>query len=68
MVGKLAIFTVGYLIGCRAGRERYEQLVSLARWAAAREELQSALGLAQSALMAASERTGEVPRGRRRAA
>lgn len=68
MVGKLAIFTVGYLIGSRAGRERYEQLVSLARWVAAREELQSALGLAQSALLAASERTQEVPRGRRRAA
>lgn len=66
MVGKLAIFAVGYLLGARAGRERYRQLVDLARWAASREELQSALGLAQSALQAAAERRPE-PRGRRAA-
>ncbi|TMC04432.1 MAG: hypothetical protein E6J41_24810 [Chloroflexi bacterium] len=68
MFGKLAIFAVGYMLGARSGRERYEQLVGLARWVAGREEVQSAFGLAQSALQAASERTQERPRGRRRAA
>ncbi len=67
MLGKLAIFAAGYLIGARSGRERYEQLVGLARWLAAREELQSVLGMAQSALQAAAERTRERPRGRRAA-
>jgi hypothetical protein len=56
MVGKLAIFAVGYVLGARSGRERYEQLVDLARGLASREELQSALGLAQSTLVATSER------------
>ena len=66
MVGKVAIFAAGYLLGSRAGRERYQQLVELARWAASREELQSVLGLAQSALQAAAERRPES-RGRRAA-
>jgi len=66
MVGKLAIFAVGYVLGSRAGRERYQQLVELARWVAAREELQTALGAAQSALLAAAER-GQPSRGRRAA-
>jgi len=69
MMGKLAIFAVGYLLGSRAGRERFDQLVDLARWVAGRDEVQSALGLAQSALQAAAERRNEVPaRGPRRAA
>ena len=68
MMGKLAIFAIGYLLGARAGRQRFEQLVDLARWAAGREEVQSALGLAQSALMAAAERRQEPPARNRRAA
>jgi hypothetical protein len=56
MMGKLAIFALGYLLGSRAGRERFEQVVDLARWVAGRDEVQSALGLAMSALQAASER------------
>lgn len=68
MVGKLAIFAVGYLLGSRSGREQYERLVSLVRWAAAREEVQSALGLAQSALQAAAERAQQPPAPGRRAA
>lgn len=63
MFGKLAIFAVGYVLGARAGRGRYEQLVGLARWVAGREEVRSAFGLAQSALQGASER----PRGGRAA-
>ena len=64
MFGKLAIFAVGYLLGARSGRERYEQLVGLARWLASREEVQNALGVAQSALQTASERAQERPRDR----
>ncbi len=67
MLGKLAIFAAGYLIGARSGREQYERLLRVARWLAAREELQSALGMAQSALQAAAEKTQERPRGRRAA-
>lgn len=68
MVGKLAIFAVGYMLGSRAGRERFDQLVDLARWVAGREEVQSALGLAQSALQAAAERRNEPPARPRRVA
>ena len=63
MFGKLAIFAVGYLLGARSGRERYEQLVGLARWLASREEVQGALGVARGA-RAASERAQERPRDR----
>jgi hypothetical protein len=68
MVGKLAIFAAGYVLGTRSGRQQYEQLVGLARWLVAREELQTALGLAQSAVQAAAERTQEPPSRGRRAA
>lgn len=61
MVGKLAIFAIGYVLGSRSGREQYEQLVSLVRWIGARGEVQSALGLAQSALQVAAERAQEPP-------
>ena len=67
MLVKLAIFAAGYLLGTRSGRERYDQLVGVARWLAARNELQSALGMAQSALQAAAEKTQERPRRRRAA-
>ena len=63
MFGKLAIFAVGYLLGARSGRERYEQLVGLAGWLASRVEVQSALGVARGA-QAASERAQERPRDR----
>jgi hypothetical protein len=65
--GKVAIFAVGYLLGARAGRGQYEQLVALARWVAGREEVRSAFGLARSALQAAAERAQEPPRGGRAA-
>jgi hypothetical protein len=70
MMGKIAIFTVGYLLGARSGRQRYEQVVGLARWLGRREELQTALGLAQGAIQTALERTQQspdVPRKRRAA-
>lgn len=65
MFGKLAFFAAGYLLGARAGRGRYEQIVGLARWLAAREELRTALGLAQSAVQAAAESSGGPDRPQR---
>jgi len=62
--GKLAIFAVGYVLGARSGRERYEQLVGLARWLASRDGVQNALGVARSAARAASERAPERPGNR----
>ncbi|HZU15693.1 MAG TPA: hypothetical protein VFD01_03675 [Candidatus Dormibacteraeota bacterium] len=46
MIGKLAIFTVGYLLGTRAGRERWDQIARLARWVAERDEARLAAGVA----------------------
>ncbi len=59
MAGKLAFFAIGYVLGSRAGRRQYDQLVALARWAAARDEVQTALGMAQSAIQVAVERTAD---------
>ncbi|HZV51450.1 MAG TPA: hypothetical protein VFD49_16995 [Candidatus Dormibacteraeota bacterium] len=49
MIGKLAIFTAGYLLGTRAGRERWDQIARLARWVAERDETRLAAGMAMSA-------------------
>jgi hypothetical protein len=73
MIGKLALFAVAYVLGARAGRARFDQLVSMTRWVARREEVQTAMGLAQGALQAAIERTqdrgpGEVRERPRRVA
>ena len=66
MWGKVAFFAVGYVMGTRAGRERYRQLVALARWAAGREEVRTALTLVQGAIQVVLDR--EELRPRRRAA
>lgn len=39
LIGKAALLGVGYLLGARAGTERYDQIVAAARQAAARPEL-----------------------------
>jgi hypothetical protein len=49
-------FAVGYVLGTRAGRERFVQLVGIARSVSRREEVQSAVGLARSLLEVALER------------
>ncbi|MDR0360243.1 MAG: hypothetical protein LBJ87_12385, partial [bacterium] len=56
MVGKLAFFAIGYVLGTRAGRERFEQIAGLARWTASREEVRSGFGLLQSAAQVGIER------------
>jgi hypothetical protein len=67
VIGKLAFFAAGYFLGTRAGRERYHQMVALGRWVAGREEVQTALGLAQSALQLAMERGQAIAQGKRAA-
>lgn len=41
-------FTAGYVLGSRAGRERYEQIARLARGLADNPAVQSAAGLVQA--------------------
>lgn len=51
MKGKWAFFVglgVGYVLGSRAGRQRYEQIVSAARRVKDNPTLQEAAGLAQA--------------------
>jgi hypothetical protein len=55
-MGKWAFFAAGYVLGTRAGRQRYHQLVSAARWLAAREATQTTLGLARAGVQVAWER------------
>lgn len=59
MTGKLMFFALGYVLGTRAGRDRFLQLVGIAKWAMEREETQTALGLAKSAVQVAVERGSE---------
>ena len=66
MTGKLAFFALGYMLGTRAGRDRFVQLVEMARWLASREEVQTVAGLTRSMLLLALER-GEQMAGRRAA-
>jgi hypothetical protein len=40
------IFGVGYVLGTRAGKERFDELVSMAKKFAEREEVKMAVGLA----------------------
>lgn len=70
MVGKLAFFAFGYVLGTRAGRQRFEQIAGVVRWTASREEVRSGLGLLQSAAQAGVERAfnGGGKGGGRRAA
>ncbi len=42
----LAGFCLGYVLGARAGRDRYEQIARAARQLADRPEVQSVAGLA----------------------
>jgi hypothetical protein len=45
MTEKLLLFGVGYFLGTKAGRERYEELVEMGRNLLKRDEVQMAIGL-----------------------
>jgi hypothetical protein len=47
---------IGYLLGSRAGRERYESIVRIARRVAGSQTVQSTAGVLQSQVDAAAQR------------
>jgi hypothetical protein len=49
-VSNLAYAAAGYVLGARAGRGRYDQIVSLARRVAGSQTVQSTAGLMQARL------------------
>lgn len=50
MAEKLLLFGIGYILGTRAGRERYEELVEQAKAFAKRDDVQTVVALAFSFL------------------
>ena len=46
MLEKLIIFGIGYVLGTRAGKERFNELVATAKQFAERDEVKMALSLA----------------------
>jgi hypothetical protein len=46
MLEKLLIFSIGYVLGTRAGKERFDELVSAAKKFAERDEVKMAVSLA----------------------
>ena len=46
MLEKLVIFGIGYVLGTRAGKERFNELVATAKQFAERDEVKMALSLA----------------------
>jgi hypothetical protein len=46
MFEKLLIFSVGYVLGTRAGKERFDELVAAAKKFAERDEVKMAVSLA----------------------
>jgi hypothetical protein len=64
---KLAILVggaVGYVLGTRAGRERYEQIVRLARRVAGSQTVQSTAGVFQAQFDTAAHRARDVVAGK----
>ncbi|HEY4865644.1 MAG TPA: hypothetical protein VIK45_09060 [Candidatus Dormibacteraeota bacterium] len=62
MFGKLAVFGIGYLIGARAGRQRYEELVGGVRDFVKGEEITTAMGFMRGALWILRQRGRGVSR------
>ncbi|MDQ6790637.1 MAG: hypothetical protein M3075_08290 [Candidatus Dormibacteraeota bacterium] len=62
MFGKLAVFGIGYLIGARAGRQRYEELVGGVRDFVKGEEVTTAMGFMRGALWILRQRGRGVSR------
>ena len=46
MLEKLVIFGIGYVLGTRAGKERFDELADMAKKFAAREDVQMVVSLA----------------------
>lgn len=56
MFTKLAIFGLGYVLGARAGRPRYDAMVREARDLVQGEEVSAAVGFVRGALWILSQR------------
>ena len=66
MLVKLSVFAVGYLLGARAGRERYEELVGGIRSFVRGEEVTTAVGFVRGAMWILRQRgRGAARRGLR---
>jgi hypothetical protein len=59
MVGKLVFFGIGYVLGARAGRERFDQIADFAKSLAGRDEIAAAVTTARSAVEMGVERGRE---------
>jgi hypothetical protein len=62
MLGKLALFGLGYLMGTRAGRQRYEELVGGVRDFVKGEEISTAMGFMRGAIWILRQRGRGVSR------
>lgn len=62
MLGKMALFGLGYVMGTRAGRQRYEELVSGAKDLFRGEEVATAVGFMRGALWILRQRGRGVSR------
>jgi hypothetical protein len=60
MLGRMIFFAAGYVLGTRAGRERWNDIARAAGWVARREEVQSAAGVAGAGLRLAIARGREM--------
>ena len=58
---------IGYVLGARAGRERYEQIVSLARKVAGSQTVQSTAGVLQAQVDDLRHRAKDVVHTKRHA-
>lgn len=56
MIGKLAFFALGYVLGTRAGRDQLRQLTRVTRAVLSTDEAQTMLGLAGGAVRLAIDR------------
>jgi hypothetical protein len=62
MFVKMALFAVGYMLGAKAGRERYEELVGGVRSFLKGEEVATATGFVRGALWILRQRGRGVSR------
>ena len=62
MLGKMALFGLGYLMGTRAGRQRYEELVGGVRDFVKGDEISTAMGFMRGAIWILRQRGRGVSR------
>ena len=61
-MGKMALFGLGYLMGTRAGRQRYEELVGGVRDFVKGDEISTAMGFMRGAIWILRQRGRGVSR------